>query len=91
MPPKDWKTREQLAILSQVHTNTVSTWLNENKEKNKENLEYFKLNVANKEKNKWFINPEEFYKSYPKRVSYEREETIKEPSSVWLSLDETAN
>ena len=93
MPPKDWKTREQLAILSQVHTNTVSTWLNNNKEKYRDNLEHFKTNIANKEKNKWFINPEEFFKSYPKRITYDHPENINEPSTAQTplnSLDSTA-
>jgi len=81
MPPKEWKTREELAILSQVHTNTVSTWLNDNKEKYKSNLEQFKNDIANKEKNKWFINPKEFFKSYPKKITYDHSENFKEFSS----------
>jgi hypothetical protein len=91
MPPKDWKTREQLAILSQVHTNTVSTWLNDNKEKYSDNLEHFKVNIANKEKNKWFINPEEFYKSYPKKITYEHQEHIEESSSAHSPLNSLHN
>jgi len=66
LPPDNWKSIDELIKVSNIHRNTATKWLKK-KQDECEPID-FKNNIAQKDKGKWFLNPEEFHKDYHQYV-----------------------